>query len=697
MFDSNWIYKIEDREDNDIISEILKLRGIEDIDSFIMPDMNKLHNPFLINDMDKAVNRIILAIENKEKIYIYGDYDADGLTSAAILVRYFRSLGIDAGCFIPDRFDDGYGLNNESLQSIIDKGAQLVITTDCGVNSVKEVDYLKKHGIDTIITDHHKSTGILPEAEAVICCTRHDNKYPYINLSGAGIAFKLTEAISQFLKIEKRDKNLLVLAALGTIADIVKLEGENRIIVSNGLQLIQEGVNIGIEAILNVASVKREDVDTYTLGFVVGPRINAAGRMGKAHSALELLLCDDLVNAEKIANALTVLNNKRKSIQDKIFEKILRQLVENPEISNMPVIVAGGEGYNKGVIGIVASKISEIYKKPTIIYSINNGIAEGSGRSMGEFSLIDSLAYCDDVLDKYGGHKYAAGLALNAERIDLFRDKLSEFANENNLDSSSINTQIIDCNMSAEELNYQFVDSLLLLEPFGNGNPKPVFSLKNAELSEYKRIGANGKHLSFTFKHNDLYLKAVCFNSSEFEPLFFIGEKYNLAFNAELNNFRGQKNIQLMIKDIAIYNFEQKSLNIMIVRLLVHMIKYKKNIIAGRNIKLLSGELFKLGMPTAADELLKNASDYKINREDIAVVFTKLKQFGSNSEIDIRNLSKEFSIEKLVLAIEILMELGILMYAPTGMYKYMIYGDFSKKKKNLIDSAVYRVFSEKEG
>ncbi|MCK5757648.1 MAG: single-stranded-DNA-specific exonuclease RecJ, partial [Clostridiales bacterium] len=369
MFDSNWIYKIEDSKDINIISELLKLRGIEDIDSFINPSIDKLHSPFLLNDMDKAVKRIVTAIENKEKIYIYGDYDADGLTSAAILVRFFKSLKIETRYYIPDRFDDGYGLNVESLQSLISKGAQLIVTTDCGVNSVKEVDYLKKHGIDIIITDHHKSTGILPEAEAVICCTRLDNKYPYINLSGAGIAYKLTEAISHFLKIINKDKNLLVLATLGTVADIVKLDGENRILVSNGLKLIQEGVNIGIEAILNVASVKREDVDTYTLGFVVGPRINAAGRMGKANRALELLICDDLVKAEKIANDLTILNNKRKSIQDKIFEKILGQLVQNPEISSMPVIVAGGEGYNKGVIGIVASKISEIYKKPTIIYS----------------------------------------------------------------------------------------------------------------------------------------------------------------------------------------------------------------------------------------------------------------------------------------------------------------------------------------
>jgi len=697
MFDSKWIYKIEDRGNNDIISEILKIRGIEDSDDFIKPDLKKLYDPFLMNDMDKAVKRIVEAINNNEKIYVYGDYDADGLTSAAILVRFFKSLGLNTNCFIPDRFDDGYGLSIESFQNIVEKDVQLVITTDCGINSVQEVEFLKQNGIDTIITDHHKSMGVLPDAEAVICCTRTDNTYPYKNLSGAGVAFKLTEAISNFLKIEKKDKNLLVLAALGTVADIVKLDGENRIIVSSGLKMIQSGLNMGIDAILNISAVKRENTDTYTLGFVVGPHINAAGRMGKANLALELLLCDDIARAEKLANDLTLLNNKRKNIQDKIFEKILEQLVNNPSISNMPVIVAGGENYNKGVIGIVASKISGIYKKPTIIYSIKNGVAVGSGRSNGDFSLIESLVYCDEILDKYGGHKNGAGLSLNAEKIEVFREKLAEFAYKNNFTNSSDNSLLVDCDISTNELNFEFVDNLLSLEPFGFGNPKPIFSLKNAELSEYRRIGANGKHLSFTFKKNGLFTKAVCFNSSEYEPLLFLGEKYNLAFNADINNFKGQKSMQLMLKDITLSISDKKSINIMIVRLLAHMIKYKKSIIAGRDIKLLSGELFKLGMPTAAEELLINTSNYKINREDVSVVFTKVKQFKCNQVIDIRDISNEIGIEKLALGIEVLIELGILKFAPTGMYTYMVYEDFSRQKKNLVNSAVYRVFSEKEG
>lgn len=697
MFDSKWIYKIEEQGKKDVISEILKLKGIENYDDFLMPDINKLNDPFLMNDMDKAVIRIEKAIQNNEKIFIYGDYDADGLTSAAILIRFFGKLGINAGYFIPDRFDDGYGLSIDSLQQVIDKGAELVITTDCGINSVQEVEFLKKNGIDTIITDHHKFMGDLPDASAVICCTRDDNTYPYKNLSGAGVAFKLTEALNSYLKIEKKDKNLLALAALGTVADIVKLDGENRIIVFFGLKLIKEGANIGIDAILKTSLVDRLNTDTYTLGFVVGPRINAAGRMGKANLALTLLICDEFKRAESIADSLTMLNNKRKNIQDKIYEKILDQLTGNPEISQCPVIVAGGENYNKGVIGIVASKISSIYKKPVFIYSIKNGVAVGSGRSNGEFSLIEALIYCDKVLEKYGGHKNGAGLTIKAENIELFRKMLTNYSFENNFDDTPDNKLSIDCDLNPNELDFDFVNNLLSLEPYGFGNTKPVFSLKGAVLSEYRRIGAKGNHLSFTFKTNGILNKAVCFNSSDYEPLLFLGQKYNIAFNADINNFRNKKNVQLMLQDMALSNIKENSLNIIIVRILVHMVKYKKNITVGKEIKLLSGELNKIGMPTAAKELFENSIKYKISREDVSIVFTKIKQFRVNKIVDIRALSLELGIEKLVISIEVLIELGILKLAPKGMYTYMVYGELSKQKRNLINSMVYRVFSEKEG
>jgi len=697
MFDKKWEFLSQDMVLGSIADEILRIRGITDSAQFQNPNLKDLHDPFLMNDMDNAVLRIKKALDNQQKICVYGDYDADGLTSAAILVRYLKSLNAEVICFIPDRFDNGYGLNIKSLGMIAAQNVDLVITTDCGINSTTEAEFLLEKGIDLIITDHHMSIGELPSASAVICCTRKDNKYPYINLSGAGVAYKLACALNSKFGNEKIDDNLLVLASLGTVTDIVPLDGENRIIVSRGLAIMKTGVNYGVNAILDNAAVNIENISTSTLGFVIGPRINAAGRMGNADYALELLLSNDYTRAGELAIILSKLNNNRKKEQDDIFAMVLQDIKQHPDINEFPVIVAAGENYNKGIIGIVASKISDIFKKPSIILSISDGMAEGSGRSIGGLSLIDALEYCSSLLLSYGGHKNAAGLSLKEENITKFKGLLREFAVKNGYDGSDGNKIKIDCMISPDKLNFPEIENISKLEPFGMDNPKPVLSMENAILKDYRIIGSTKKHISMGFGHGNYYFKAVCFNSAAYEPLLAIGEKYNIAFNAEINEFRSNRSIQLQIKDMNFPDSNELMLDLLIVRLLVHMVKCEKSRNMQVSLSIISQNLYEMGMPDAAERILCWNGLLDINRGNIGDVYNELRGINANVIYDIRDSATGLTLEKICLSIEILIELGLLKVYSAGMYTYKVFERPKKIKKKLDDSLLYRMFNLAEG
>ncbi len=697
MFDKNWDYLSSNNEYKSISDELLRIRGIKDPDSFLIPDFNNLHDPFLMNDMHKAVSRIRKALEKNQTICIYGDYDADGLTSAAILVRYLRSLEANVEYYIPDRFDDGYGLNIDSLGLIADKGTKLVITTDCGINSVKEVEFLNKKDVDIIITDHHMLIGELPKAYAVICCTRADNIYPYENLSGAGVAFKLASALNMSLSINEIDKNLILLAALGTVADIVPLDGENRIIVRRGMELIKEGINCGVDALLENAATGRKNISSYTIGFILGPRINAAGRMGKADSALELLLTDDFNKSRELAEILSKLNSRRKKEQNDIYNNVLDDLRKNPEILEFPVIVAAGENYNKGVIGIVASKISEIFKKPCILLCISGESAEGSGRSKGELSLIDALKYCSGVLESFGGHRNAAGLSLDTSNIVNFKKMLAEYAMKEGYPGSDGNKMIIDLCISPGNLNITEVQKIADFEPYGIGNSKPVFAMEEVTLEDYRIIGSDRKHLSLRFGKDNKYYKAVCFNSSQYEPLLNLKGIYNIAFTAEINEFRGNRNIQLMIIDIEFPDYDEYILDLLIVRLLVHMVKYEKGRRIHNNLSDLSAKFYEIGMPGAAKRILGRGNDFFINREKIGEVYNEVSKIEPGGAFNINNGLGGLMPDEICFAIEIMIELGILKVYREGMYTYRVFDKPDMTKKKLEKSLIYNTFRKLEG
>ncbi len=697
MFDSIWRYSVSERIHDSILEDIMEIRGVKDIESFINPDLSMLHDPFLMNDMHIAVSRIAKAIKNKEKIYVYGDYDADGLTSAAILLRFFRSLDAEAAYFIPDRFDDGYGLSIDCLKNIVNRGAKLVITTDCGINSVNEVDFLNNHDVDIIITDHHRSIGMLPKAAAIICSTRKDNVYPYKHLSGAGVALRLTMALKKHMNIVQKYEELIVLAAIGTVADIVPLDGENRIIVSTGISLMKKGICIGVQAILENAAVKKESVNSNTIGFAIGPRINAAGRMGDANSALKLLLTDNRNDAMELADYLSKLNNKRKQEQEIIYEEVLGHIKRDSKILNSPVVIVGAEGLNKGIVGIVASKISELYKKPTIILSIKNENAEGSGRSIGNFSLIEALKYSTSILIKYGGHEKAAGLTLKSGDIDIFRSKIAEYAKSEGYENYEDNFINIDFKVKPDELNFSSIEKLMVLEPFGIKNQKPIFVMERMKLDSYRKIGRDGKHLSLRFSSGSRDFNCVSFNSAMIEPLLFIEGVYDIAFAAEINEFRETRSLQLQIIDFRFADSELKNSESLIVRLLVHMIKYEKEDSGLKNISHLGEKLYKMGIPDGASRVLDGKEKFLVNRKDVEIAYNYIKSIDVGSNFDISEIKNISKVSKTYLAIEILLELKIIKLSSIGMNKYKLLDSIGKEKKELKDSRVFMIFSKTDG
>lgn len=529
------------------IVRILVNRGIDnlkDIEEFLNPSLDNLYDPFLLNDMDKAVERINTAVKNKEKIYIYGDYDVDGVTASSIVYISLKEIYDNVYIYIPERENEGYGLNTKAIDKIYKDNGNLIITVDCGISAHSEAEYAKSLGIDMIITDHHTCPEVLPSCVAVINPKRNDSTYPFSELCGAGVALKLCSALN--LLSEK----IIAICAVGTVADIVPLILENRIITYYGIKLLREGILENINILCSIAGIDVKNITSTTIGFTIAPRINAAGRMATAKEAVEFFISKDIKRIKELAEYLDNLNLKRQECEKEIYKDAKEKIEKNKEYENN-IMVVSGEGWQEGVIGIVASKITEEYYKPCIMVSINEKEGKGSSRSVKGYNIYEGLFGVSELLIKFGGHSLAAGLSINPKNIDILREKINENAKEI-FESGDISPYIkIDAELKSKNINLKYAEDLKKLEPFGMGNPQPLFIIKDALIKESHSFSL-AKHMRLNLVKEGVSLEAVGFNMGNFANSLKPGQKIFLLCSVDINEFRGNKKIQAKIKDIRL-------------------------------------------------------------------------------------------------------------------------------------------------
>lgn len=534
---------------SEVLARILVNREItkeEDVKVFLEPTRNDFYDPLLLPDMKKAVDRIIKAIETKEKVVIFGDYDVDGITSVTVLKKFLKERGLETGYYIPNRLEEGYGLNQNAIEKIKEEKYTLMITVDCGISSINEIEECNKLGIQTIITDHHEQAEKIPNAYAVVDAKRKDNQYPFRELAGVGVVFKLIQAISKELGLEDKEYlKYLDIVAIGTISDIVPLVDENRVIAKLGLRLVEMTRNIGLKELINTLGYSK--IDSNTISFGVAPRINACGRMGHQEEALKLFLTDNIVEAKDITRNLNKYNTERQEKEKEILRQALEEL-ENEDLENKSTIVLGGDNWYHGVIGIVASKITESFFKPTILIDFEDGEGKGSGRSIPGFDLHEALNYSSEHLEKFGGHAMAVGLTIKKEEFENFKSKFEEIAKIKNV--KQIQPIIkIDSQITRKDFNFETIKEIKKLEPFGEKNERPKFLYKNLKINSIRAL-SEGKHLKLTLKDDNFMIDAIGFNLGSLASEFLIGDKVDVVGTLEENNYNGMEKIQINIKDI---------------------------------------------------------------------------------------------------------------------------------------------------
>lgn len=532
---------------------ILLNRGIKTpkaVNSYMKKSLEDIHNPFMLDGMEEAVCRILSAINEKEKIVIYGDYDVDGITATATVYKFLKSQGADVTYYIPDRFSEGYGLNILAINKMARDGAKLMITVDCGITAVGEVEFAKTQGLDIIITDHHTCREELPKAVSVINPKRADSSYPFSGLAGVGVAFKLVLALAIKLGMNTRQvfMEYVDMVALGTIADVVPLIDENRVIADKGINSIEQTNNKGIRALMDLAGAGGKSIDANAVAFFASPRLNAAGRLENASLSVELMICEEDARAKEIAEHLDELNNRRKAIEQKIYEEALEKAEEMGE--DQLVYVISGENWNHGVIGIVASRISEMFYRPCILISVEDGKGKGSGRSVPEMNLFDALSDSEDLLTAFGGHSQAAGLSISEENIPEFTKKINEFAKKNIDVATLVPKLLIDCSLSGASVTMQAAKMIESLAPFGEGNELPVFSMQGLKVLACQSMGVDKKHLRLRLSDGTNIFNAVGFGMGEYAEKLTPGMNVAVAFNMNINIYQGSENLQLILKDI---------------------------------------------------------------------------------------------------------------------------------------------------
>lgn len=541
------------------LAMLMNIRGLDDAAHLreFLGEGEPLSDPFLLKDMDKAAARITRAVDNMEKIAVYGDYDADGVTSTAMLYSYLETRGADVIFYIPQREGEGYGMNIGAVEYLKEQGVSLIVTVDNGISSVQEVARANELGIDVVVTDHHRPQEILPDAVAVVDAYRPDDTSPYKHFSGVGIAFKLLMALEDGAgDVEDLLEAYSDLAAIGTIGDIVPLTGENRTLIRAGLERLSQSDRPGVQALLENAGIAGKALTSTNVAFTLVPRINATGRMGAPERAVRLLISGYEEEAEVLSEEICADNEERRRVEAEIAEAAFADIEAKGYMKDR-VVVVDGENWHHGVIGIVASRVTERCGKPCMIISRGETEAKGSGRSIEGFSLFEAICTCGDLLIKFGGHPMAAGITLKPENIEAFRKRINQYAAEH-FPQMPTQTVTLDCKLNPAALSVSMAQSLTQLEPFGNGNPQPVFGLFNMDLSNVTPVGGGG-HLRLTLEKNGAVITAMRFNTKPEELPYHIGDKIDLAVQLEAREFRGQPSLTVIVRDMkfAAFNTEK--------------------------------------------------------------------------------------------------------------------------------------------
>lgn len=515
------------------------------IDVYLNPTRNDFYDPFLMPDMKIAVDRIVKAIETKEKVIIYGDYDVDGITSITVLKKFLGERGLDVDSYIPNRLDEGYGLNKDAIDKIAEEKYTLMITVDCGISGIEEVEYANSLGIETLITDHHEPAEKLPNALAVVDAKRKDNEYPFNQLAGVGVVFKFIQAISKRYNLEEKEYlKYLDLVCVGTISDIVPLVDENRVISKLGLKLVEATRNIGLRALLD--SIGMKNIDSSTISFGVAPRINACGRLGYEQDALELFFTDNIVKAQEIAKKLAGYNSERQQKEVKIFNESI-EMIESGEKNNSCIIL-GHEDWHHGVIGIVSSKVTDIYYKPSILIGFDGEDGKGSGRSIPGFDLHEALSNCQNHIERFGGHAMAIGISVKKSEFPLFKKEVEEYCKNANI-SEFVPTIKIDEEITNEDIKIDTVKELTVLEPYGEANKMPIFIYKNLKIDSIRAL-SEGKHLKLTLRDKNILIDAIGFNMGKLVNEYLLGDKVDIVGCLELNKYNGRESVQINLRDL---------------------------------------------------------------------------------------------------------------------------------------------------
>ena len=549
------------------ISRLLALRGItseEEAKKFFNPSLSDLHNPFIMQDMDKAVNRLNKALGRKEKIMVYGDYDVDGITSVALVYRYLQNYYSNIEYYIPTRYEEGYGISAKSIDYAVSIGVSLIIVLDCGIKAVEEIEYAKRNGIDFIICDHHVPDDTLPEAVAILNPKLEGNPYPFKHLSGCGVGYKFMQAFAQSngLTNSYELENLLDLVAVSIAADIVPIVGENRIMAYYGIKRLNSNPNMGLRSIIKICGLANKEITISDVIFKIGPRINASGRMQSGMEAVELLVTKDATDAYRKGKNIDQYNKDRKELDKRITEEANAILENRGEIaSSRKPIVIYNKDWHKGIIGIVASRLTEIYYKPAVVLTLSNGLATGSSRSVHGFDIYKAIESTRDLLENFGGHTYAVGLSLKEENIPEFTKRFEQYVIDNIKPEQLSQLISIDSELGFDEINTDFVNWLRAFNPFGPSNQKPIFSTKNVyDFGTSKLVGKNLEHIKLELvdSKSEAVLNGIAFNQAECFEYIKAHKPFEICYTIEENKHQGNGSIQLLIKGIKISEENQE-------------------------------------------------------------------------------------------------------------------------------------------
>lgn len=634
-----------------LAASALAARGIwgRQAQDFLDTSLSRLGDPFLLPDMDKAAAEIRRALAAGDKIAVYGDYDVDGVTGAALLMRYLRAQGADCVYYIPDRLSEGYGLNQAAVRRLAEEGCRLMITVDSGITAIAEIEYAVGLGMNVIVTDHHECMDRLPPALAVINPRRPDSPYPFRELAGVGVAFKLICALERDRPLEELMAQYADIVAIGTVADVMPLVGENRTIVAQGLGLLEHTGNQGLRMLMQKLGLDPAAVSANAVGFTMAPRINAAGRMGGAGQAAELFLTEDPRQAMALAEELCELNRRRQQEENDIFQQIVGRLDGQFDPKQDKALVLWGENWHNGVIGIVASRLADRYGVPAVLISLDGQMGKGSGRSVPGFNLYAALEHCGELLEKYGGHELAAGLTVRRENLEEFRRRLAEYAAQR-LDQDQIQPFIsVDCLTQPDQLTLASVQSLSALEPFGMGNPQPVFCMREMTVEEITPISQD-RHIKLQLSKEGQSFFAFLFGVGSANCPFLCGDQIDAAFSAEINRYRGRQSVQLVLKD-AVWSQQEDARDQQDLALYQH---------------------FCQGRPISPDQALA----LRPVRDDLVAVFRHIKARARQGRLRVlpRSLYRQVRYEsarpmnlgKLLVCLDIFQEFDIFDCAPAG-------------------------------